>query len=92
MINQAQRLANLTYSIIARSCHKVIIGQSFWKNVCLPAVLYGTNILNITEKEIEKLQAIENSGYRQILGAQKYAHICTLREVGASHEGKSNGW
>ena len=73
MITKAQRLANLTYSIIARSCHKIIIRKSFWKNGCLPSVLYETNILNLTGKKKE-VQVIENSVYRQILGAPNYAH------------------
>lgn len=75
----------MTFSIIAKSCHKITIGKVYWKSVCLPSILYGTNILNFTETEINKLQIIENSVYRQILGAPKYAQTCTLRgEVGAS--------
>ena len=85
MIEKAQKLANLTYSIIAKSCHKIIIGKAYWKNVCLPSILYGANVVNFTETDIQKLQTIENSVYRQILGAPKFAQTCTLRgEVGAS--------
>ena len=84
-IHKAQRLANMTYSVIARSCHKITIGKAYWKSVCLPSILYGASILNFTENEINKLQTIENGVYRQILGAPKYAQTCTLRgEVGAS--------
>lgn len=85
MIQKARKLANMTYSIIAKSCHKITIGKTYWKNVCLPSILYGANIINFTEEEINKLQRIENSVFRQILGAPKYAQTCTLRgEVGAS--------
>lgn len=41
--------------------------------------------VNVTETEIQKLQTMENSVYRKILGAPKFAQACTLRgEVGAS--------
>ena len=39
MINKANRLANLTYSIIAKSCNKVLIGKTYWKSVALPSIL-----------------------------------------------------
>ena len=46
ILEKAQRLANVTYSVIAKSCNKVIIGKTYWKNLVLPSVLYGTNIIN----------------------------------------------
>lgn len=85
IMEKAQRLANVTYSVIAKSCNKIIIGKTYWKTLVLPSVLYGTNIINLTETEINKLQRIENGVYRQILGAPKYTACCTLRgEIGAS--------
>lgn len=85
MVQKAQKLANLTYSVIARSCHKITVGKAYWKNVALPSILYGTSIIKITEAETEKLQTIENSVYRQILGAPRYAQNSTLRgEIGSS--------
>lgn len=39
------RLANLTYSVTAKSCHKLTTGKAHYcKNVCLPSILYGENI------------------------------------------------
>ena len=85
MFEKAQKLANMTYPIIAKSCHKVLIGKTYWKNLAIPAILYGTNIIRLTNTEIKKLQQIENGVYRKILGAAKYAPNCTLRgEIGAS--------
>ena len=60
MIAKAQNLANLTYSIIEKSCNKIMIGKTYWKSVALPSILYGVNIIQLTETEIEKLQSIEN--------------------------------
>lgn len=77
MIEKAQKLANLTYSVIGKSCNKVLIGKTYWKNVALPSILYGTSIITLTEAEIDKLQTIENGVYRRILGAA----ISTLQIV-----------
>ena len=78
-------MANMTYAVIAKSCHKVMIGKTYWKNVALPAILYGSSVVNFTETEIKKLQQIENGVGRKILGAPKYAAVATLRgEIGMS--------
>ena len=75
----------MTYSIISKSCNKLLIGKTYWKSCVLPAILFGTSLINMTEKDIEELQKIENCVYRHILGAPSYAPVCTLRgEVGAS--------
>ena len=71
--------------MIERSCNKLLIGKTFWKSIFLPSVLYGTNIINLTEDNINELQKIENSVYRSILGAAHYSPNVTLRgEIGAS--------
>ena len=78
-------MANITYSVIERSCNKLLIGKTLWKSIVLPSVLYDTNIINLTEDNINELQKIENSVYRSILGAAHYSLNVTLRgEIGAS--------
>ena len=85
MISKAQRLANCTYSVIAKSVNKVLIGKTFWKHVALPSVLHGMPIVELTKTDLAKLQRIENGVYRRILGGQRYTPICTLRgDIGAS--------
>ena len=85
IIQKARKMANITYSVIERSCNKLLIGKAFWKSIVLPSVLYGTNIINLTEDNINELQKIENSVYRSILGAAHYSPNVTLRgEIGAS--------
>ena len=85
IIQKAWKMANITYSVIERSCNKLLIGKTFWKSIVLPSVLYGTNIINLTEDNINELQKIENSVYRSILGAAHYSPNVTLRgEIGAS--------
>ena len=59
--------------------------KTFWKSIALPSLLYGTNIINLTDNNIRALQKIENSVYRCILGAAHYDPNVTLRgEIGAS--------
>ena len=64
---------------------QLLIGKTFWKSIVLPSVLYGTNIINLTEYNINELQKIENSVYRSILGAAHYSPNVTLSGgIGAS--------
>ena len=82
---KCQEMANITYSVIEKSCNKLLIGKTFWKSIALPSLLYGTNIINLTEDNIRELQKIENSVYRCILGAAHYNPNVALRgEIGAS--------
>ena len=85
MIQKAQNLANLTFPVIEKSCNKLLIGKTFWKNVALPSILYGSSIIHLTNSELEKLQRVENGVYRKILGAGKSTPRAVLRgDVGAS--------
>lgn len=85
VIERARVMANMTYPVIKQSCNKILIGKTYWKSVVLPSLLYGASILGYTDTEMKKLQIIENAVYRTILGAPRYAQVCTLRgEVGAS--------
>ena len=85
MLTKARKMANLTYCIIEKSCNKLLIGKTYWKNIILPSILYGTNIINLSEDDIRELQTIEYGVYRSILNAPPYAPNTTLRgEIGAS--------
>ena len=41
MTAKAQNLANLTYSLIEKSCNKIMIGKTYWKSVAIPSILHG---------------------------------------------------
>ena len=71
IMKKAHKMSNMTYGIISKSCNKVLIGKTYWKGIALPAVLYGANVMALTETESKQLQVIENGVYRQILGAPK---------------------
>ena len=59
--------------------NKLFIGNTFWKSIALPSLLYGTNIINLIDDNIRELQTIENSVYRCILEAAHYSPNVTLR-------------
>ena len=85
IMDRAEKDSNRTYSVIERSCNKMLIGKTFWKGVILPAVLHGIGLMEMSKKEMKKLQAIENRVYGTILGARKGTAIATIRgETGAS--------
>ena len=85
IIEKATKTANLTYLVAARSCAKLMIGEAYWTSIVLPMILYGTNIIDFTKEEIQKLQRIENSVGRKILCALSSAQEVALRgEIGIS--------
>ena len=43
MIEKGKRMSTLTYSVIEKSCHRVLIGKAYWKSGVLPSVLYGSD-------------------------------------------------
>ena len=83
-LEKAEKMANMTYPIIAKSCNKVLVGKTYWKGVALPTILYGAPIVNWKESEIQKLQRIENGVGRVMLGAPRYAVIALRGEIGIS--------
>ena len=83
-IMQARKMANLTYSIIAHSCSKIIIEKTYWKSVVLPGVLYALSVLTWTRKEMDEMQPIENQVWRKMLGAPRFTPVVALQgEIGA---------
>ena len=83
-IKFARKMAGITFSIIARSCNKILIGKTYWKNVIIPSILSGGAVLDWTKSDLDKLQKIENMVWRQVLGAPGYVAVETLRgEIGS---------
>ena len=84
-IKLAETLSNITYSVISRSTNRLLIGKTYWKSIVLPAVLYGSNVVEYNEKEQERLQVIQNQVCRRILNAPKWAtNSATRGEIGMS--------
>ena len=82
---KAKKFENMTFSMIESSCDRMTVGKAYWKNVCMPSIIYGFNIIKINNAQINKLQIIENNVYRKILKAPIYTPVETLRgEIGSS--------
>ena len=85
MLDKLNRAASRTYSVIKRSCNKMLVGKTYWKGVILPSALHGIGLIDPTKKEISKLQTAENKTYRTILGARRGTATAAIRgETGAS--------
>lgn len=84
-MSAAKRMSNMTYSVISRSCNKVMVGKTYWKGVVLPSLLFGISVINWNDKEIEKLQREENNVWRKVLGAPGYTALAAMRaDIGSS--------
>ena len=46
----------MTNSVIEKSCHRVMMGKTYWKGVVLPSALYGAEVIDMKGEEIDKLQ------------------------------------
>ena len=81
----ARRMMNVTYSVTARSCQRMMIGKTFWKNVILPGVLSSSEVSVWRSGEKKELQTIENGVWRRILKAPDFTPVAALQgEVGCS--------
>ena len=84
-MDKAKRLEGVTYGVLERSCSRMMIGKVYWKTVALPSILHGSDVIDFIEKDVEKLQVIENNVYRKVLRAPSFTPIAVLRgEIGSS--------
>ena len=85
MRERGKKYENLTYSVISKSCNRLMMGKTYWKGVVIPSVMYGAGLMNSGVELEGKMQGIENGVYRRILGGRKCTVVETLRgEAGAS--------
>ena len=76
----------MTNSVIEKSCHRVMLGKTYWKGVALPSALYGAEVIDMKGEEIDKLQQAENTAMRRILKAPKWTAQAAIRgEIGISN-------
>ena len=81
----AEKLANITHSVMVKSCNRLLIGKTYWKCVAVPAILYGSGIIEWTETEQKRLEIMQNLTCRRMLNAPRWATNSGLKgEVGLS--------
>ena len=78
-LEKAEKKANELISQIKSSCDIVLVGRAIWKAMAIPQALYGRAVIPTTEKDIKKLQRIENRVWRYLLGIGGYSTIEGLR-------------
>ena len=84
-IQLAERMANLTFSVISKSCDKLLIGKTYWKSVVQARVLSAVAVVGLTKEERKLLRRVENRVWRHIMGAPIYTPVAALRgEIRAS--------
>ena len=69
MMKKLKRLSVMTNSFIEKSCHRVMMGKPYWKGVVLLSALYGAEVIDMKEEEIDRLQKSENTAMRRIFSA-----------------------
>ena len=45
MVAETRKMGKIAYSVMGRACNRIEIGKTYWKNVVMPAVLYGGNVV-----------------------------------------------
>ena len=69
---------------VKTSCDPVGMGKMIWKSIAVQGLLYASPAMNYTLKEIEGLQIVENSVYRNLLEVANFTPNATLKgEIGA---------
>merc|ERR1711895_347532 len=70
---------------VRKSADKAITGKAVWKQMSVPAILYGRAVVPTPKTLALNLQRKENTVWRHILGIGGYSAVASLRgEVGSS--------
>ena len=72
-------LSVMTNSVIEKSCHRVMMCNTYWKGVVLPSALYGVEVMDMKGEGIDKLQEAENTAMRKILREPKWTAQAAIR-------------
>ena len=59
--------------------NKYLVVRELWKGMAVPSIMYGMNVLNWTECELQKLEVIQNKVGRVALGANGYVGVEAVR-------------
>ena len=85
IVKRAKSYANMMYLITGKCVNRMLMGKTYWKNMIVPRLLYGSGVMTFNAKEIAQLQIAENTAYRRIMEAREHTPISALRgEIGSS--------
>ena len=66
-------------SVARYRVNKYLTVRELWKTLAVPSIMYGMNVLNWSECELQKLEIIQNKVGRIALGANKYVSVEAIR-------------
>ena len=75
-IKMAEKMANVTYSVVGRACDRLPIGKTFWRSVVLPSVLsasssvrwwYGQRVRETNCRELKMVYGEKSCGPHPVL-------------------------
>lgn len=69
----------MVYTTAAKSCHKISKGKAFWKNVCLPLNLYGTERFTNSRKQCHHTNIVDLKYAQRDILDLKYTQRDILR-------------
>ena len=82
----------MTNSVIEKSCHRVMVGKTYWKGVVLQSAQYGAEVINMKGEEIDKLQkSIEHCNEKNLESTKVgYTSSNKRRDRNKQHEVENN--
>ena len=66
-------------SVARYRANKYLVVRELWKGMAVPSIMYGMNVMNWTECELQKLEMIQNKVGRVALGANRYVGVEAVR-------------
>ena len=85
MQEKVETIVKYTYLVIEKCCNKVLIGKTFCKEVALPSIQNGNQLINLNKTQRNLLQTIGNGVFMKILGDRDWSkneilHLCAGEE------------
>ena len=66
-------------SVARWRANKYEVLRELWKTVAVPCLMYGMNVINWSERDMQKLEVIQNKVGRVALGANGFAAVEAIR-------------
>ena len=84
-VKKGVKMGNYISTIIGGCCNRLLVGKTIWKNMALPSILYGQELIIYRQADMEKLQRTEYKAIRNVLKLPIYTPQEYLRgEMGVS--------
>ena len=83
MISRLKSFASLMLPMAKDSFDPVVVGINLWKSIALPSVLYGIEIISVTQAIIDEMDSIQGRFCASLIGVRiTSSHTAIRRELG----------